>query len=82
MEVNKAERQIGGTMSKANKARFLKSVFAGWVQRILRYIPDVPGPLAVFDFIPGWMYDGSLLRQGEWERKHPGQKYYEGAGGC
>jgi hypothetical protein len=68
-------------MSKVNKARFLRSVFARWGQKILRYIPDVPGPLAVFDLIPSGLYDGSIMRESEWRRRHPHERYYEGAGG-
>ena len=36
----------------------------------------------VFDMIPGWMYDGTLQRRGEWAHKHPGVPYIEIPNGC
>ena len=53
--------------------------------RIMKFIPKVPGPLMIFDMIPGWMYNGNYIQAGNWERTHPGQKYHEynyTSGGC
>ena len=82
LAVNAEERVLKGSMSKVNKANFYRTLFARWGQKILRYIPDVPGPLAVFDFIPSTLYDGSTSRRAYWQSKHPHQQYYEGVDGA
>ena len=45
---------------------------------IFKVIPIID----VFDMIPGWMYDGTLQKRGEWARKHPGVPYIEISDGC
>lgn len=48
--------------------------------RIMRFLPEIPGPLAVFDLIPRIMYDTNHRNKVLWEDKHPGKHYGDRAG--
>jgi len=64
--VNAAERANKGGMSKVNKARLYRSLFATWAKKILKYIPETPPQLEIFNFLPAVEPDRLF-----WMQRHP-----------
>jgi len=66
LSVNAEERVIKGSMSKVNKAKFMKVLFAKWAQKIIRFIPDIDPEIDILNFLPVVSPDALF-----WAQRHP-----------
>jgi len=53
-------------MSKVNKAKFMKVLFAKWAQKIIRFIPDIDPEIDILNFLPVVSPDALF-----WAQRHP-----------